>query len=355
MDCRIGTKVPPRNDGILFAKQTVKDLLTYSPTNLLTSKLTPHPVFRFSANAQNRKQTSPSRGEVKRVAFTKPSRGTSVARGEGKSTETLSFRCLPERCRFMRGVAFTLAEVLITLGVIGVVAAMTLPTLIQNHRSQVLKNQFKKAYSILGQAVALAGNEAGISNLSQYCTGYDSGLNVYYNKQECSALIIKQLKATDKRCDYSGGKVFNYNKSKDNAWLDKAATARPKYLLPDGMCVDVNINSGLFGLSVDINGDKKRPNALGHDIFSFWIDERGLLVPIKSSGYLSDDEMQSGFEGCGTNDFRNNSCASTVSQRGNPYSKNSKQNANGLGCSWYAVNDISPDDETKGYWESLPR
>ena len=39
--------------------------------------------------------------------------------------------------------AFTLAEVLITLGIIGVVAAMTMPALIANHRQAVLKTQFK--------------------------------------------------------------------------------------------------------------------------------------------------------------------------------------------------------------------
>lgn len=40
---------------------------------------------------------------------------------------------------------FTLAEVLITLGIIGVVAAMTMPVLISNYRESVIKNQFKKS------------------------------------------------------------------------------------------------------------------------------------------------------------------------------------------------------------------
>ncbi len=43
-----------------------------------------------------------------------------------------------------RLAAFTLAEVLITLGIIGVVAAMTIPSLIQNYQEKVLANQFKK-------------------------------------------------------------------------------------------------------------------------------------------------------------------------------------------------------------------
>ena len=45
----------------------------------------------------------------------------------------------------MKQTAFTLAEVLITLGIIGVVAAMTLPSLIANHQKQVYVTGLKKA------------------------------------------------------------------------------------------------------------------------------------------------------------------------------------------------------------------
>ena len=50
-------------------------------------------------------------------------------------------------------VAFTLAEILITLGIIGVVAALTIPTISRNIQHAVLKNQFKKFYSTFWQAV----------------------------------------------------------------------------------------------------------------------------------------------------------------------------------------------------------
>ena len=49
--------------------------------------------------------------------------------------------------------AFTLAEVLITLGIIGVVAAMTMPNLIASHQKKVLETSFKKSYSSLLQAL----------------------------------------------------------------------------------------------------------------------------------------------------------------------------------------------------------
>ena len=60
-----------------------------------------------------------------------------------------------------RKVAFTLAEVLITLGIIGVVAAMTLPTLVANYKEKQRVTQLKKSYSILQQAYLRAVEKHG--------------------------------------------------------------------------------------------------------------------------------------------------------------------------------------------------
>ena len=57
---------------------------------------------------------------------------------------------------FKKGSAFTLAEILITLGIIGVVAAMTIPTLIANTRCAQYRSQFKKTLSTLNQAVRMS-------------------------------------------------------------------------------------------------------------------------------------------------------------------------------------------------------
>ena len=57
--------------------------------------------------------------------------------------------------------AFTLAEVLITLGIIGVVVAMTLPTLIQDYKKTVIESRLAKFYSIMNQAIERAEADYG--------------------------------------------------------------------------------------------------------------------------------------------------------------------------------------------------
>lgn len=56
---------------------------------------------------------------------------------------------------------FTLAEVLITLGIIGVVAALTMPALISNYRKNVVVERLKKFYTVMNQAVLQATEEYG--------------------------------------------------------------------------------------------------------------------------------------------------------------------------------------------------
>lgn len=62
---------------------------------------------------------------------------------------------------FKKSLAFTLAEVLITIGVIGVVAAITLPSLITKSRKVMVENRLKDTYSILANATRLAEGEFG--------------------------------------------------------------------------------------------------------------------------------------------------------------------------------------------------
>ena len=71
-----------------------------------------------------------------------------------------------------RRAAFTLAEVLITLGIIGIVAALTIPTLVKNFQDNVLKNQYKKMYSVLNQAIL---NTQTLNGSPIKCFYWDTG------------------------------------------------------------------------------------------------------------------------------------------------------------------------------------
>ena len=65
-----------------------------------------------------------------------------------------------------RKTAFTLAEVLITLGIIGIVAAMTLPSLITKYKIHELRTRFQKTNSIVNQALKYTLNDLGLSDYS---------------------------------------------------------------------------------------------------------------------------------------------------------------------------------------------
>ena len=64
----------------------------------------------------------------------------------------------------IRRAAFTLAEVLITLGIIGVVAAMTMPTLIMQHQKKVFATRVKQTYSIISNALLSSVADNGAPN-----------------------------------------------------------------------------------------------------------------------------------------------------------------------------------------------
>ncbi len=76
-----------------------------------------------------------------------------------KRFTTITRFCLYFVCSKQK--AFTLAEVLITIGIIGIVAAMTLPALLQNYANHVVETRLQKFYTIFNQAIQLAETEYG--------------------------------------------------------------------------------------------------------------------------------------------------------------------------------------------------
>ena len=100
-----------------------------------------------------------------------------------------------------RRVAFTLAEVLITLGIIGVVAAMTLPALIAKHNKNVVETKLKKFYTTMNQAILLSENKNGdkkywtqIFKDADGNTVNDEGTNIAYTKESLENFYNTYLK-----------------------------------------------------------------------------------------------------------------------------------------------------------------
>ncbi len=208
-----------------------------------------------------------------------------------------------------RKVAFTLAEVLITLGIIGVVAAMTLPTLIQNQQEKEKVVRLKKAYSVINSAIQRAITEDGpISSWSgiskSYSTSDDmsdeekeeitqgrySSTNAFMSHIKPYLNFIKYCAAGDDSC-----KVEYDRYSLDGSQF---ATMSEKSILADGTgIIDVwfydpscksiygtakalqNVCGEMF---VDIKANNKGRKITGDTVFIFYITEFG-LYPIGSA------------------------------------------------------------------------
>ncbi len=179
--------------------------------------------------------------------------------------------------------AFTLAEVLITLGIIGVVAAMTIPGMIVKHQKQVTAKRLEQTYSILYQAVNHAQADYGdISSwgmvgstsmdqdnptqVQDLITSFADKYLVPYLKLTSSPLysnnIARQGYVYPKTKD---GRSYNFN----NAYILE---------LPNSSTLFVSYNrsssQNIYSLPiifVDING-KQGPNIVGRDFFMFTFD-----------------------------------------------------------------------------------
>ena len=169
-------------------------------------------------------------------------------------------------------VAFTLAEVLITLGVIGVVAAMTLPTLIQHNQKQQTVSQLKKVYTNLNQALKLSQID---NDEFQYWDTSSLNAKDYFEKYWKPYLKTLKYCDTYKSCGYSAeqpwiqpnGKLVGHGVTNS----DKTA-----FILSDGTYIGIYRSDGL--VLIDLNGAKS-PNRFGKDLFSFNISKKGILKP----------------------------------------------------------------------------
>ncbi len=144
--------------------------------------------------------------------------------------------------------AFTLAEVLITLGIIGVVAAMTMPSLIQNYKKQEATARLKKFSSMMQQAIIMSEMENGDMTDWTYTATSDTVTNSMTTKEFFMAYFAKYIK---------------YISTEDNTGVNKWFQVN----LPDGTYFQM-YKGGCVDFFFDINGTKY-PNREGRDIFRF--------------------------------------------------------------------------------------
>ncbi len=84
----------------------------------------------------------------------------------------------------MKKYAFTLAEVLITLGIIGIVAAMTIPTLFQSYKKKMVETKLVKVSSLINQAIKFSTIENGDTTTWKFFGGSTSSTATYEDALE---------------------------------------------------------------------------------------------------------------------------------------------------------------------------
>lgn len=197
---------------------------------------------------------------------------------------------------------FTLAEVLITLGIIGIVASLTIPNLIVNYQKTQYVTGLKKAYTAFNQALLQAAADKGCGT-DLRCTGlFDTGTNNQTFGDEIVKyfLVSKNCGTTQTGC-FSNAVKQNYDGSGTSSdWDVDAGVNHYKFITADGFAYKIynyavigsdncisnqsnNTTNDLVqtcgGVYVDVNGPTKGPNYRGRDIFTFMIaNGRGALL-----------------------------------------------------------------------------
>ena len=195
--------------------------------------------------------------------------------------------------------AFTLSEVLITLGIIGVVAALTIPNLIANYQEKVYISKARKAYYTLDQAVKRAVAENGTVDTWPVNQDYYSNSR----DEEMTQIILPYIDGVIKTCtgDAQWNSKYCFSTSYKtptgkNApmWLNKGTL----FMLKDGstyslhsagsstrctgLANDYAKDCGVF--TVDTTGPSG-PNVAGKDYINFMITKEGVLPMGNKGGY----------------------------------------------------------------------
>ena len=202
---------------------------------------------------------------------------------------------------FKRG--FTLAEVLITLGIIGVIAAMTIPTLISKIGKRQLESQIKASYATIAQTMRSAEAD-GVDFDLQIVNNNDASTKEWF--QTYMAPYLK----TEKVCYNSSGCWHKKSEVRDLSgnlprWVGDAGIGYNiiTFVIAKGSSFDIDgveasEAKSMFGINTDnqalvfyfdANGDRK-PNRIGKDIYIMGFTDKG-LVPAGSDKTRSEVEQ----------------------------------------------------------------
>ena len=195
----------------------------------------------------------------------------------------------PQTSIGVRKVAFTLAEVLITLGIIGVVAALTMPALISKYQKHVWYTQFMKAATVIENAINQYNSDHACEtndedgSVDNLCIFSDTTMSPAEKLGEYMN-IIKWINEGNYEEVCAGYKklpvAIKYDGTGDryaddgmNICQNEGVWSEPDdnyaFITNDGMlfnfATDINGNQSV----VDVNGPNKGPNILGRDVFAF--------------------------------------------------------------------------------------
>ena len=198
--------------------------------------------------------------------------------------------------------AFTLAETLVVMGIIGVVAALTIPNLNQSTGDREKVAKLKKVYSNLEDAFGRATATYGPYGHWMIKDNYPS------TTVRVGDRITDFLKVT-KNCGYIRGTngtcfsnpIVKFASGKN--WYSIDENNFYKFVLADGTAIAMvsNYNNGgITEIYVDIDGIRKGPTRIGYDIFKFWINTDGELAPSGNTTIGNFDKFLENYADSGT-------------------------------------------------------
>ena len=188
--------------------------------------------------------------------------------------------------------AFTLSEVLVTLGIIGVVAALTLPVLVTKYQQKQVVEQLKKVYATLEQAFKLSEYENGFADEwveHGSTTVNNEVMSKYFDTYWRPYLKIIKTCDSYSDCGYSKSYFYDINNQNSGALIADKST-RIAVILNDGTLLsfvpmnwysaDSPYMSKIQQIRVDLNGPRGK-NRYGRDVFNFVIDlEKHFIKPL---------------------------------------------------------------------------